>query len=63
MLRVDGMIYPKTVTQVFQVSIPAKLWRQIGLDKGSAVSCALSKDYPNTIVLFASDRLSVDGGE
>lgn len=62
-LKVDGEIYPRKVTQVYQVSIPAKLLRRVGLDKDSAVSCALSADFPGAILLFSSDRVHVDGGQ
>jgi bifunctional DNA-binding transcriptional regulator/antitoxin component of YhaV-PrlF toxin-antitoxin module len=55
-----GQVYgPRTITQVYQVSVPAALLRKVGLGKHSEVSFAVSLEDPMTICMFAADRAQV----
>lgn len=56
----QGRVYgPRTITKVYQVSVPAALLRQVGLDKYSEVAFAVSLEDPAMICMFAADRAEV----
>lgn len=61
-MSVQGRVYgPRTITRVYQVSVPAALLRQVGLDKHSEVAFALSLEDPAMICMFAAERAEVRG--
>lgn len=61
-MSVQGRVYgPRTITKVYQVSVPAALLRQVGLDKHSEVAFALSLEDPSMICMFAAERVDVPG--
>lgn len=61
-MGVQGRVYgPRRITKVYQVSVPAALLRQVGLDKHSEVAFAVSLDDPAMICMFAAERAEVRG--
>jgi bifunctional DNA-binding transcriptional regulator/antitoxin component of YhaV-PrlF toxin-antitoxin module len=59
-MGVQGHVYgPRTITKVYQVSVPAALLRQVGLDKHSEVAFAVSLEDPAMICMFAAERTDV----
>ncbi|MGV9674329.1 hypothetical protein ACWDSJ_03520 [Nocardia sp. NPDC003482] len=59
-MGVQGQVYgPRTITKVYQVSVPAALLRKVGLDKHSQVCFAVSEEDPAMICMFAADRTQV----
>jgi bifunctional DNA-binding transcriptional regulator/antitoxin component of YhaV-PrlF toxin-antitoxin module len=55
MLAVGGVVGPRRLTSVRQVSIPAQLLREVGLDKGEQVYFRLSEDRSTIVLIPARD--------
>ncbi|QIS23816.1 hypothetical protein [Nocardia terpenica] len=59
-MSAQGQVYgPRTITKVYQVSVPAVLLHKVGLDKYSQVCFAVSEEDPAMICMFAADRTQV----
>ncbi|GLP76395.1 hypothetical protein TUM20983_35050 [Mycobacterium antarcticum] len=50
---------PRTITQVYQVSVPKKLLDQVELNKHDEVYFAVSAEDPNIICMFSSKKATL----
>lgn len=50
---------PRTITQVYQVSVPKKLLDQVELTKHDEVYFAVSAEDPNIICMFSSKNATL----
>lgn len=50
---------PRTITQVYQVSVPKKLLDQVDLTKHDEVYFAVSAEDPNVICMFSGKKATL----
>ncbi|MEB3980216.1 hypothetical protein OQ968_02935 [Mycobacterium sp. 663a-19] len=50
---------PRTITQVYQVSVPKKLLDQVDLKKHDEVYLGISAEDPNIICMFSSKKATL----
>jgi bifunctional DNA-binding transcriptional regulator/antitoxin component of YhaV-PrlF toxin-antitoxin module len=55
MIALGSVVGPRKLTSVRQVSIPAQLLREVGLDKGDQVYFRLSEDRSAIVLVLARD--------